>query len=429
MKKNKLINISSTLGTGLLAFFIGCEDDDAADAIVIESFNITRVDIESTGDGSQSQPELIRFTGETEGVIVNSAQNTLDFITITPTDLSLSGESIQITTDPDAEASSVDVSVDESIIATIITKGACTRGELYLVETSTKTKYGPYTVGFNPDAVDIAVDNQYVVVVNEFDWEDGTDAGCAENGTGFPGVSIYDISEGIANATLVKDIKIVGTGSVNGQLREPEGVKIAPDGETVYFTLQESNELGFFKISSPPDSIPESNIVPYTSTNHEPDGLWLNSAGTLLCTAGETDGQIGIHSIGSDGTVSTQRFFGLYQPLNGTGWEIGESASESNAIEPEEVAIVEEGGKTFVISTLQVAGLVVVLDITDPDNATFDSAALTELHDYVADGPGPCGQWGPSCGAPEGVAYRNGYVLVSNTYDPSVALFKASWAQ
>ena len=32
-------------------------------------------------------------------------------------------------------------------------------------------------------------------------------------------------------------------------------------------------------------------------------------------------------------------------------------------------------------------------------------------------------------GEPEGLAYRNGYILVSNTEDPSVALLRASWAQ
>ena len=43
-------------------------------------------------------------------------------------------------------------------------------------------------------------------------------------------------------------MKITHTGA-NGGLAEPEGVKIAPDGDTVYMTLQESNgnRLVFFK--------------------------------------------------------------------------------------------------------------------------------------------------------------------------------------
>ena len=34
-----------------------------------------------------------------------------------------------------------------------------------------------------------------------------------------------------------------------------------------------------------------------------------------------------------------------------------------------------------------------------------------------------------STGEPEGLAYKDGFVLVSNTGDPSVCLLKASWAE
>ena len=72
------------------------------------------------------------------------------------------------------------------------------------------------------------------MVVNEYDYEDGT-AGCTV--PYYPGVTIWDISQGLDNGTLVKHMKITHTGE-NGNLAEPEGVKIAPDGETVYMTLQ-----------------------------------------------------------------------------------------------------------------------------------------------------------------------------------------------
>ena len=246
-----------------MLFFIipACEDkDDEVAALVVDSFDITLIDNETTGTSDQSQPELIRFITETQGVIVNSKQNTLDFITISSTDLSMSGQSVQVTDDPDAECSSIDVSVDESLIAVVVSKGACERGLLYLVESSSLVKHGPYELGYNPDAVDIAVDNEYVVVVNEFDYEDAVDGGC--DSLGFPGVSVYDISAGPGQGTLVKDMRISHVGS-NGNLAEPEGVKIAPDGETVYMTLQESNEIGWFSILSPPDVL--ENKVTFTN--------------------------------------------------------------------------------------------------------------------------------------------------------------------
>ena len=62
-------------------FIIGCEDEavEEENALVSDGFNISRVDVKSTGDATQSQPELIRFINSTEGVIVNSKQNTVDF--------------------------------------------------------------------------------------------------------------------------------------------------------------------------------------------------------------------------------------------------------------------------------------------------------------------------------------------------------------
>ena len=290
MIRKLLIGISLSL-----AFLLtSCEDKVAEEKLVVDNFGITLVDKITTGDGSQSQPELIRFINKDLGVIVNSKQNTVDFINITPTSISMSGQSVQITNDADADASSIDVSVDESILAVVVSKGACKRGELYLINTSSLQKSGPYELGYNPDAVDIAVDNKYVVVVNEFDYEDGVDGGC--DNLGFPGVSIYDISSGIDKAVLVKDMKISHTGS-NGNLAEPEGVKIAPNGTTVYMTLQESNELGWFSINNPPDILEDK--VTFTNPEHEPDGIWVNSDGSLISTAGEYDGTIGIHQLNS----------------------------------------------------------------------------------------------------------------------------------
>ena len=410
MTRKLLLGISLSL-----AFLLtSCEDKVAEEKLVVDNFGITLVDKITTGDGSQSQPELIRFINKDLGVIVNSKQNTVDFINITPTSISLSGQSVQITNDADADASSIDVSVDESILAVVVSKGACKRGELYLINTSSLQKSGPYELGYNPDAVDIAVDNKYVVVVNEFDYEDGVDGGC--DNLGFPGVSIYDISSGIDKAVLVKDMKISHTGS-NGNLAEPEGVKIAPNGTTVYMTLQESNELGWFSINNPPDVLVDK--VTFTNPEHEPDGIWVNSDGTLICTAGEYDGTIGVHQLNSSGTPSTQSYIRMAEDLP-SNWDWDD---KRKGIEPEEVVIVEAGGKVFVLTTLQDAGAVVVYDITDPNNPKYDSGSITEMNDYTS------GSGGTSEGEPEGLAYKDGYVLVSNSEDPSVALLKSSWAK
>ncbi len=400
---------------GLLAslFISGCEDEAAEqDSLVNNRFNISRVDVKTTGDASQSSPELIRFINSSEGVIVNSLQNTVDFFDLSTSEITLTGESINITDSDDAECSSIDVSVDESILAVVVTKGSCTPGELYLIDVSLREKFGPYELGYNPDAVDIAVDNEFVVVVNEYDYEDGT-AGCTT--PYYPGVTIYDISPGLGNASLVKHMKITHTGE-NGNLAEPEGVKIAPDGETVYMTLQESNQMGWFSILSPPDTL--QDYVSFTSAIHEPDGIWVNSTGTVVCTGGEYDGKLGVTLLNSDGTPGAQYYANLADDLPST-WTW---TDERKGIEPEEVVIAEHDGKSYVLATLQDPAAVVVYDITDPTNPTWDSGAITQIIDYSTGD-------GESKGESEGLAYKDGYVLVSNTADPSVCLLKASWAE
>ena len=397
--------------TIIAIFTISCEDNEAGATDV--AFDITKIDVKSTGDSEVSQPELVRFVSSTEGVIVNSKTNSLDFFGISGTALTMGTASVTLTDDPDGEASSIDVSVDNSIVAGVVTRGACTRGELYLVEAATKTKYGPYQLGFNPDAVDISVDNQYVVVVNEYDYGDGVDGGC--DSIAGPGVTIYDISNGLGNATLVKDMVINHRGS-NGDLAEPEGVKIAPDGRTVFMTLQESNEIGWFDILNPPDTL--IYRMEFTSANHKPDGIWVNDEQTYVATAGEIDGQLCVTMLdGPNGAPSTQTYVNLASdlPSNWT-WE-----DITKGIEPEEILIVDKDNQSFMISTLQDAGAVVVYNITDPLNPVYDSGAITELDDYTQE------EGGMSSGEPEGLHYKNGFVLVANTGDPSVALFKASW--
>ena len=413
--KNKLTIILS-----LFLIMYSCESnddvvDDGSGGNTTVNFEIEKLDVVMLGNSDQSQPELVRFVSATEAVVVNSKQNTIDFLTINGTNLSLSGSSVQITNDPNAECSSIDVNVNETIIAVVATKGACDRGELYLVDAMTKEKYGPYELGYNPDAVDISVDDKFVVVVNEFDYDDGIAGGC--DSVGGPGVSIYNIENGLGSAVLVKDMKITHTGA-NGGLAEPEGVKIAPDGDTVYMTLQESNEIGWFSLSSPPDTL--QNKAAYSADGHEPDGIWVSADGGIICTGGEYDGQIGVHIVDTNtGEIIDQNYANLADDLPGSwSWD-----DERKGIEPEEVVIEEYNGEMYVLATLQDPSAVVVYNITDPTNPVYDSGVITQFIDYTSDSSAE------STGECEGLAVRNGYVLVANTEDPSVCLLRAAWAE
>ena len=59
--KDELINKISFLIIPLGFIYFACEDKVAEEKLVVDSFDITLVDKITTGDGSQSQPELIRF--------------------------------------------------------------------------------------------------------------------------------------------------------------------------------------------------------------------------------------------------------------------------------------------------------------------------------------------------------------------------------
>ena len=154
--KYKLILILS-----IIVMMYSC--DEPTDDIVIDDsaveFNIEKLDVLELGDSDQSQPELVRFVSATEGVVVNSKQNSIDFITIDGTNLVLTGDQVQITDDPNAECSSIDVNVNETIIAVVATKGACQRGELYLVDAMSVTEAEARVV---KDFKDVSIDYKVV---------------------------------------------------------------------------------------------------------------------------------------------------------------------------------------------------------------------------------------------------------------------------
>ena len=55
-----------------LLFLTSCEDTENEGNVVVERFDITKIEVKSTGSADQSQPEIIRFVSDTKGVVVNS---------------------------------------------------------------------------------------------------------------------------------------------------------------------------------------------------------------------------------------------------------------------------------------------------------------------------------------------------------------------
>ena len=76
---NKRIKHTSFISAFLLLFLTSCEDTNNEANVVVERFDIAKIEVKSTGSADQSQPEIIRFVSDTKGVVVNSMQKTLDF--------------------------------------------------------------------------------------------------------------------------------------------------------------------------------------------------------------------------------------------------------------------------------------------------------------------------------------------------------------
>ena len=94
-----------------ILFLVSCEDTNNDANLVEERFDITKIEVKSTGSADQSQPEIIRFVSDTKGVVVNSMQKTLDFFTISGTGITMTNEQVQLSNSEDADASSIKISL------------------------------------------------------------------------------------------------------------------------------------------------------------------------------------------------------------------------------------------------------------------------------------------------------------------------------
>ena len=84
-----------------------------------------------------------------------------------------------------------------------------------------------------------------------------------------------------------------------------------------------------FSILNPPDTL--QNYVSFTSDIHEPDGIWVNSTGTVVCTGGEYDGKICVRLLNCDVTPGDQHYANLADDLP-SSWTW---TDERKGIEPE----------------------------------------------------------------------------------------------
>jgi len=403
----------------LMAAFWGCEEEVVDETVTYDSFNLETV--MSVATATDANPEIVRMVpgSDDQAVFVASATNQLFGITYTSTSFSLEELATLSTGSATAEFTSIDVSPligGENYVAVCVAEADCGRGSIKLVKLSDPTSVVTIPdIGYNPDGCAFTKDGSYLIVACEDDREDRP---CKPDTRHGGSVSIIDLRNGIANATLIQDY-IVDL-SVDS---EPEHCETAADG-TVVVSVQETSQILIFNANDAPLDASEVTVVdlPMDAGDNEaePDGLYIFPDGTQALISNERNGTFQILDL-ADGSYTDP--YTIEDDLP-SGWQ-RDARTGTKRTEPEECSVVEKDGHTYAVLALQEAHAVVVYDVTDPDNPVFDSISEAGVN-WEADNT-----MEKSAIGSEGLTVHptNGIVFSANEREGSLTMFSAVWAR
>ncbi len=404
-----------------LAFF-ACEEEDKTDVeATFDSFDIQTV--MSVATAADANPEIIRMVPDEDNraVFVASATKQLFPITYTADNFSIDTPVNLSITASNEEATSIDVSrkIDGvNYVAVCIATTDCTPGAVIFVNFQTgaiaKRVDG---IGFNPDGMAFTKDGQYLIVACEDDREDRSCKPADRNGGS---VSIIDLTNGIANATLAQDYKVdYATDS------EPEHAETNANGDVVV-SVQETSDVLVFNVSDLPLEDADVTIVHQPNdagdNEAEPDGLFISPDGSLALISNERNGTFQIMDIASKTMLGTPYTVENDLP---SGW-YRDTDKSTKRTEPEEAFLVARDGKLYALLALQEAHAVIVYDVTDPAAPVFDSIAEAGLHpelDVEGESESNIGSEGLSAHP------TNGVVFSANEREGTVTMYTAVWAR
>lgn len=293
-------------------------------------------------------------------------------------------------------------------------------GELILHDGKENKDYTVKT-GPMPDAVAVSPDKKYAITADEHDdmvaaW------GKCPIASEKPGVSIIDLSSGLASAKLVKQIQF--TKNILGP-REPEYVAIASDNDTAAVTLQDSHEVAIFSIQAvlneSGDVLEESaaKIVQLPANpagqNPWPDGIVSFTVNNKIyfAIAGEWNDTIII--IDSAGNVVSNTY--ITESDVPTNFPCVED-TDSPRYSPDSITAFIHNEKQYIASSLKFAGAVIVYDVTDPSKPELqfiEKVGETDTQGCSKDG---------SSVSPEGISAGSGYIWTANEGENSATVIK-----
>jgi len=307
----------------------------------------------------------------------------------------------------------------ENYVAVCVAEVDCSPGWMLLVKLSdgsiVKKVEG---IGYNPDGCAFTKDGKYLVVACEDDREDRP---CKPDDRHGGSVSVIDLRNGIANATLMQDYK------VDWDLdSEPEHTETSSDGTTIV-SVQETSQMMIFDVAGVPLAADHSEVTVVDlpadggGNEPEPDGLYISPDGTVALISAERNGTLQMMSL-PDGALFGDPY--IIEDDLPEGWQ-RDARKSTKRTEPEECSLIVKSGKLYAVLALQESHAVVVYDVTNPADPVFDSMAEAGI-DWENDN----GMEKSIIGS-EGLGAHptNGIVFSANEREGSITMYKATWAE
>ncbi len=368
----------------------GCQGDRPASLTAADGGFAVQTYSFDTGLGPGNAEIPAAVPGRPLLLLTNSTAKSLSFLDISDfanvsrlrDDLDLSGY---------GEPTSVSVRPDGRVAVVAIKKGNGVRGlalALDLKEGREGTVIGlPLEVGYGPDKICFTPDGKMALVADEGEPGDKTDP---------PGsISFVRVA---ADGGLSLEKRLVLDASAHPALAgfpaagiEPEYIAVSSDGARAYVTLQENNavavldvparrvtavwDLGEAEHEFCVDPGAETPVFKKMRGRREPDGIAVTPDGRYVITAneGDTDPRDGVLSGTRDIAVwSTQD--GRLVGCTADGFEraaahaglLDPGHALKRGVEPEDVCLMEVGGRLLAFVGLERAASVAVVDLSDP---------------------------------------------------------------
>ncbi len=285
-------------------------------------------------------------------------------------------------------------------------------------------------VGPMPDYVAVSPDKKWAISADERD--SAVDAwGKCPVTDAVPSVTIVDLSKGVTEMKAVARIKFPSKSEYGP--REPEGVAIASDNDTVAVSLQDSNEMAIFRISDVVNKKPDPSTGLIEMSENDVKIVMLPVSEEGLYTW--PDGVVSIKVGGEDYFVLAGEWNDMIVTADTNGDIVSKvqirktevptnypcsSEADSPRYSPDSLTTYKLDGHTYVAASLRYAGAVIAIDFDDPKNPKFAGIAKVGKDDNTS-----CNEKNSKV-RPEGISSENGLIWTANEKESSISVVKSN---